>query len=86
MNSSFLKTPVYIVDEEGVIMEQKIGSQGQTHKEEKTHQLIQSQPKTESVLGVTLPIRFGDFSFKLEILKLGDERIKTVWFKKQKST
>lgn len=54
--------------------------------EEKIHQLIQSQPKTESVLGVTLPILFGDFSFKLEILKLGDERIKTVWFKtKQKS-
>lgn len=37
MNSSFLKTPVYIVDEEGVIMEQKIGSQGQTHMGKKKH-------------------------------------------------
>lgn len=38
------------------------------------------------MLRVTLLILFGDLSFKLEILKLGDERIKTVWFKKHKST
>lgn len=37
MNSSFLKTPVHIVDEEGVIMEQKIGSQGQTHMGKKKY-------------------------------------------------
>ena len=71
-------------EEEGVIMGQKIGSQGQTHTGKKKYiNSSKASPKLRVSWGSPYLSSLGNFSFKLEILKLGDEWIKTVWFKKQ---